>query len=130
VKFTDRGGRIVVSARADGHALSLIIEDNGIGVGAEILPRLGNPFFRAPAAGDRQREGSGLGLAIVKGLVARHGGQFEIASHVGRGTRVSVRLPLDCRAARPLGAEPKGAQLRSTERVIGAAKNIRVKKSA
>ena len=130
VKFTDRGGHVVVNARADGSALTVTIEDNGIGVGAEVLPRLGDPFFRAPAAGDRQREGSGLGLSIVKGLVARHGGQFEIASHVGRGTRVSVRLPLDCRAARPLGAGATGAERRLTGRVIGASTNIRVKKSA
>jgi hypothetical protein len=63
-------------------------------------------------------------------LIALHGGQFEIASHVGKGTRVRVRLPLDCRNARSLGAESKGAERQLTERVIGAASNIRVKKSA
>jgi two-component system, cell cycle sensor histidine kinase DivJ len=130
VKFTDRGGRITVSAKADRSTLAVIIEDNGIGVSADILPRLGDPFFRVHATGDRQREGSGLGLSIVKGLIVRHGGKFEIASHVGRGTRVCVRLPLDCRAARPLAAEQKGAQHQMTDRVVGAASNIRVKKSA
>ena len=130
VKFTDRGGHITVSARADRGALIVVIEDNGIGVSVEALPRLGDAFYRAPATGDRQREGSGLGLSIVKGLVARHGGQIEIASQAGRGTRVSVRLPLDCRSARPLGAESTGAKRQTTERVVGAASNIRVKKSA
>jgi two-component system, cell cycle sensor histidine kinase DivJ len=130
VKFTDRGGHITVSARADSGALVVVIEDNGIGVSAEALLRAGDPFFQARATHARPREGSGLGLSIVKGLIALHGGQFEITSHVGKGTRVRVRLPLDCRNARPLGAESKGAERQLTERVIGAASNIRVKKSA
>jgi len=130
VKFTDRGGRITVGARAEGGALVVVIEDNGIGVSAEALLRAGDPFFQARATDARPREGSGLGLSIVKGLIALHGGQFEITSHVGKGTRVRVRLPLDCRNARPLGAESKGAERQLTERVIGAASNIRVKKSA
>ena len=130
VKFTDRGGHITVSARADSGALVVVIEDNGIGVSAEALLRAGDPFFQARATHARPREGSGLGLSIVKGLIALHGGQFEITSHFGKGTRVRVRLPLDCRNARPLGAESKGAERQLTERVIGAASNIRVKKSA
>jgi cell cycle sensor histidine kinase DivJ len=130
VKFTDRGGHITVGARAEGGALVVVIEDNGIGVSAEALLRAGDPFFQARATDARPREGSGLGLSIVKGLIALHGGQFEITSHVGKGTRVRVRLPLDCRNARPLGAESKGAERQLTERVIGAASNIRVKKSA
>ena len=129
VKFTDRNGRISVGAIANGSALILTIEDTGIGVRSEDLPRLGDPFFQAQAAHDRKHDGSGLGLSIVKGLVARHGGQLEIASNLGRGTRVRVRLPLDCRSAQPLDRAPKGTEHRIIERATGAVDN-RVKKSA
>jgi len=67
------------------------------------LPRIGDPFFQARSSYDRRHDGIGLGLSIVKGLVALHGGELEIASRLGEGTRVTVRLPLDCERARSRG---------------------------
>jgi cell cycle sensor histidine kinase DivJ len=61
------------------------------------LKQLGNPFFQAHASYDRPYEGSGLGLSVVKGLVELHGGRIDIASRLGEGTKVTLRLPLDCR---------------------------------
>jgi cell cycle sensor histidine kinase DivJ len=96
IKFTDRGGRVVVSARRDDAALLLSVEDTGVGIGEDDLPRLGEAFFQARASYDRRHDGTGLGLSIVKGLVRLHGGSTDIRSRLGEGTRVNVRLPLDC----------------------------------
>ena len=101
IKFTDRGGRITVSAALEGAGVVLAVEDNGIGIGEEDLPRIGKPFFQARGSYDRRHDGTGLGLSIVKGLVALHGGEVAIRSRVGEGTRITVRLPLDCEQARP-----------------------------
>jgi cell cycle sensor histidine kinase DivJ len=62
---------------------------------------VGEPYFQARASYDRRHGGTGLGLSIVKGLVRLHGGEISIRSRVGEGTRVSVRLPLDCERAQP-----------------------------
>ena len=79
----------------------ITVEDTGVGISADDLPRVGRPFFQARGAYDRRHDGTGLGLSIVQGLVALHGGEVNIASRLGEGTRVSVRLPLDCEAVRP-----------------------------
>ena len=101
VKFTPRDGRVSVSVRPDGNALVLTVADTGIGIAAADLARLGDPFFQARATYDRAYEGTGLGLSVVRGLVALHGGAVSVESSPGDGSTVSVRLPLDCRAAQP-----------------------------
>jgi two-component system, cell cycle sensor histidine kinase DivJ len=101
VKFTDRGGRVTVEARPDGGFIRVSVEDTGVGIAAEDLKRVGKPFFQARAAYDRRHDGTGLGLSIVQGLVALHGGEMDIASRLGVGTCVTIRLPLDCETVRP-----------------------------
>ena len=101
IKFTDRGGRVQVSAAAEGAAIAIAVEDNGIGIGEDDLPRIGRPFYQARASYDRRHDGTGLGLSIVKGLVALHGGEVVIRSREGEGTRITVRLPIDCEQTRP-----------------------------
>jgi two-component system, cell cycle sensor histidine kinase DivJ len=96
IKFTDRGGRVVVAAAIDGPTFVITVEDNGVGIGADDLPRLGDRFFQARSAYDRRHDGTGLGLSIVKGLAVLHGGEMDIRSRVGEGTQVIVSLPLDC----------------------------------
>jgi cell cycle sensor histidine kinase DivJ len=100
IKFTDRGGKIVVRLAIADAFITLVVEDNGVGINEHDLPRLGEPFFQARASYDRRHDGTGLGLSIVKGLVALHGGAVEIHSRVGEGTRVMVQLPMDCERAR------------------------------
>jgi cell cycle sensor histidine kinase DivJ len=100
IKFTDRGGKILVSATVNEPFIILVVEDNGVGISNHDLPRLGEPFFQSRASYDRRHDGTGLGLSIVKGLVALHGGDLEIQSRLGEGTRVSIRLPLDCERGR------------------------------
>ena len=101
IKFTDRGGRVKITAAVEGVVIAITVEDNGIGIGEEDLPRIGKPFFQARGSYDRRHDGTGLGLSIVKGLVALHGGEIAIRSRVGEGTRITVRLPLDCEQTRP-----------------------------
>ena len=90
LKFTPRGGRVTVSAICDGPKFAVTVEDTGVGIGKDDLPRLGEAFFQARASYDRQHDGSGLGLSIVKGLVLLHGGDIDIRSRLGEGTRVTV----------------------------------------
>ena len=96
VKFTERGGRVTVSARTTVGEIAIAVDDTGVGIGADDLPRLGAPFFQACVSYDRPHDGTGLGLSIVKGLIALHGGRMEIESGLGKGTRVTLHLPLNC----------------------------------
>ena len=101
VKFTERGGRVTVSATAELSEIVLTVEDTGVGISADDLPKIGRPFFQARGTYDRRHDGTGLGLSIVRGLVDLHGGGFEVMSEVGKGTRFTVRLPWNCESARP-----------------------------
>ena len=98
IKFTNRGGRVTVTAAIETAQLAISIEDTGVGIREADLPRLGDPFFQARGTYDRPHEGTGLGLSIVKGLVGLHDGRMEVHSRVGVGTRITLRLPLDCEA--------------------------------
>jgi len=109
VKFTDRGGRVTVGARIDDTVLVLTVEDTGVGISPDDLPKVGNPFFQARTAYDRRYDGTGLGISIVKGLVALHGGSVDITSRPGEGTRVTVRLAVDCEKVRPVRKASKVA---------------------
>jgi cell cycle sensor histidine kinase DivJ len=97
VKFTEPGGRVTVGADIVGDGMHIHVTDTGIGIPAECLPRLGDPFFQVRADYDRCFEGAGLGLSLVRGLVGLHGGVLRLESVPGVGTRVTVRLPLVCR---------------------------------
>jgi two-component system, cell cycle sensor histidine kinase DivJ len=101
IRFTDRGGKVTIGARAEAATMTFVVEDNGVGISDEDLARVGEPYFQARVSYDRRHSGTGLGLSIVKGLVRLHGGEISIRSRVGDGTRITVRLPLDCERARP-----------------------------
>jgi cell cycle sensor histidine kinase DivJ len=128
VKFTPPGGRVTVSALRDGAKLVLTVADTGVGISEADLPRLGEAFFQAHASFDRRRDGSGLGLSIVKNLVQLHDGEVEIQSRLGEGTRVTVRLPFECEAARSAANPVKLVPERNRELPMTA--NDRVKKRA
>jgi cell cycle sensor histidine kinase DivJ len=98
VKFTPEQGRVVVKVRPEGNAMVISVTDTGIGIGATDLACLGDPFFQARASLSRPYEGTGLGLSVVRGLIGLHGGSIVIESELSKGTIVTVRLPLDCRA--------------------------------
>ncbi|WP_372482815.1 PAS domain-containing sensor histidine kinase [Bradyrhizobium ivorense] len=94
IKFTERGGKVTVSAAVEGSRLVLRVSDTGVGIAADDLKRIGDPFFQAGKTYQRRHEGTGLGLSIVKGLVGLHNGELNVESKVGEGTTVSVALPL------------------------------------
>ena len=95
IKFTERGGSVTVSAAVEGSRLMLCVTDTGVGIDAEDLARIGDPFFQAGKTYQRRHEGTGLGLSIVKGLVGLHDGEMNVQSTIGEGTTVTVTLPLD-----------------------------------
>lgn len=128
IKFTNPGGRVGVHARADGMRFTIVVEDNGIGIGQADMSHLGDPFFQARSAYDRRHDGAGLGLSIVKGLIALHGGEFTVNSELGKGTRMTVRLPLDCERGAVERMPPK--PLRAGPRPHAEREQIAVKISA
>ena len=98
VKFTPPEGRVAIGAYVADSMIHIHVSDTGIGIAAQDLPRLGEPFFQVRSNYDRSYEGAGLGLSLVRGLVGLHGGALWLESSPGVGTRVTVRLPLDCRS--------------------------------
>ena len=95
IKFTDAGGLVTIDAQAAGGLLKLTVSDTGIGIAEDKLASIGQPFVQVQNDYTRKYEGTGLGLSLVKGLVALHGGRFEIASRPGEGTAITVSIPLD-----------------------------------
>ena len=95
IKFTPRGGSVKVLLADAGERLELSVEDTGLGIPADALPRIFDPYRRA----HHGPKGSGLGLAVVKGLVEAHGGRIEVESEEGKGSCFTVSLPRTRRAA-------------------------------
>ena len=89
VKFTPSGGRVTIGLDCVNSMIHVYVADTGIGIAAEDLPRLGDPFFQAKSNYDRSFEGAGLGLSLVRGLVGLHGGALFLESAPGVGTRVT-----------------------------------------
>lgn len=110
IKFTPRGGHIWVRLETTNARAELSIRDNGMGIRAEVLPRLFNRFVQADSAMTRTHGGLGLGLSIVRHLVDVHGGEVRVESPgEGRGSTFRVSLPTGT-AATPL-APPAQSQV-------------------
>jgi signal transduction histidine kinase len=99
VKFTPPGGAIGIEAWHSRGELGLAVADTGIGIAPADQARAFDKF-----ACTKREAGSGLGLSLVKNLIELHGGSGEIESALGRGTRVTCRLPIGRRAGRSSGA--------------------------
>ncbi|NUJ78519.1 HAMP domain-containing histidine kinase [Methylocystis sp. FS] len=111
LKFTPRGGTVKLLLQVEGNHVVVTVADDGAGIAAGDLARLGDPFFQARASLERGHEGTGLGLSVVRGLVGLHGGSITIESGPQAGTMVSVRLPLDCRNSGATGAPARIATI-------------------
>ncbi len=94
VKYTPAGGQIVVSLHEAGATAELVVEDSGIGIPSEHLPRIFDRFYRVDQGRARTAGGAGLGLSITHWAVEAHGGTILVDSEVGKGSRFLVRLPL------------------------------------
>ena len=121
IKFTERGGTVTVSAQMERARLLLRVRDTGVGIAADDLKRIGDPFFQAGKTYQRRYEGTGLGLSIVKSLVTLHGGEMLLDSRLDEGTTVTIMLPLK---PEPVSAPdniatltPVSRQMMTTDRV-------------
>ena len=130
IKFTERGGKVTAAAHVEEARLVLRVTDTGIGICADDLERIGDPFFQAGKTYQRRHEGTGLGLSIVKSLVALHSGELKLQSKIDEGTTVTVALPLVFE--RPQAVQPTSnvAMLTPSLRSASQDKTIQVKKSA
>ncbi len=93
IRYTEPGGSVTLRLSSQGECLVLEVEDTGIGIATEDLPRVFSEFYRAANAREFAAEGTGLGLAIVKAIAERHGGSVAGESNLGHGTRFTVTLP-------------------------------------
>jgi signal transduction histidine kinase len=101
-KYTERGGRITLGVCRQGSEVEIRVRDNGIGIPAEVLPRIFDLFTQLDGRSDHPHSGLGIGLALVRRLLQMHGG--SIAAHsegAGLGSEFVIRLPLLLAATQP-----------------------------
>jgi signal transduction histidine kinase len=106
IKYTPDGGRIELTAHAEAHTMVISVEDSGIGIAPDDLPKIWGRLYR----GDRSRSqrGLGLGLSVVKAVVAAHHGRVDVSSTPGAGSVFKVFLPMaiSCDGAPLTSASP------------------------
>jgi two-component system, OmpR family, phosphate regulon sensor histidine kinase PhoR len=93
IKYTPEGGTVTVEGEPRDGMVAISVADTGIGIAAEHLPRIFERFYRVDRSRSRALGGTGLGLSIVKHIATSHGGDVEVKSIEGRGTRFSLLLP-------------------------------------
>jgi signal transduction histidine kinase len=87
IEATAPGGEVEVAVRPEGAGAEVVVRDTGRGMGADVLRRLGTPFFTT------RDDGTGLGVVLARAVVAQHGGTMRYESEPGQGTRVTLSLP-------------------------------------
>ena len=93
IKYTPDGGTVTVEGEPRDGMVAISVADTGIGIAPEHLPRIFERFYRVDQSRSRALGGTGLGLSIVKHIATSHGGDVEVNSVEGRGTRFSLLLP-------------------------------------
>ena len=93
IKYTPDGGSIDIATGMDKESVWVRVQDNGIGIPKQDLPRLFERFYRVDKARSRESGGTGLGLSIAKEILNQHQGRIEIDSVYGSGTTVTISLP-------------------------------------
>jgi two-component system heavy metal sensor histidine kinase CusS len=94
VAHTPPGGSVVLATNAEAATIRIEVSDTGAGIPPEALPRVFDRFFRVDQSRSQASGGTGLGLAIVQSIMLLHSGKVEIASQLGQGTRVTLRMPV------------------------------------
>jgi signal transduction histidine kinase len=97
IKYTPAGGAVTVDSTRQAGKVVIKVSDTGVGIAAGELPQVFDRFWRADPARSRsgQRSGAGLGLAISKWIAEAHGGSIQANSRPGRGTTMTVTLPVE-----------------------------------
>lgn len=90
IKYSDPGGSVDISVEKGTDTLTITVADTGIGIAASDLPKVKAKFYKA----DNTRRGSGIGLAVADEIISMHGGTLDIDSVLGKGTTVTITLPL------------------------------------
>jgi signal transduction histidine kinase/CheY-like chemotaxis protein len=122
-RYTDNGGNISLIAERDERDLVLRVADDGIGIPAEMLSNIFEPYTQIDASWRRHHGGLGIGLAVVRSLVAMHGGTVEARSDgPGRGSEFTVRMPVVegpvPTEVRGIGARQRGATVSTSRRIL------------
>jgi signal transduction histidine kinase len=99
IKYTRKGGRVIVNVDVEDGALLVDVIDTGIGIAKDDVDRVFQKFYRAKDPRVAEVTGSGLGLALARQVVRLHGGEVRVDSEPDKGSTFSVRLPIPARAA-------------------------------
>ncbi|HYC47461.1 MAG TPA: ATP-binding protein [Burkholderiales bacterium] len=118
-KYTERGGRISVTAACEGNALVVRVADTGFGISEDVLPRIFDMFTQADDTMRRSQGGLGVGLTLAKRLVEMHGGEISARSEgPGKGSEFIVRLPLAEQPAAAPAPATSGPAVGASRRVL------------
>ncbi len=93
IKYTPGGGSVRICARAEVGHVVVVVTDTGIGIAADELPRVFDPYFRARTARESSTPGTGLGMGILRAIIEEHRGTLHLESEQGTGTTVTITLP-------------------------------------
>jgi signal transduction histidine kinase len=92
IKFSPQGGNVIISLRGRGDKVLAAVEDEGIGITKEQLPRIFDRFYHIEKSGDDIFGGIGLGLAITRQVIEQHQGSLEVISAPGKGSTFTMTL--------------------------------------
>ncbi len=96
VKYNLQGGWVELAAREKNGFVEITVRDNGIGIAAEEIGKIFEPFYRVNQSRSPAMAGSGLGLSLVKTIIDKHGGTIDVTSIKGKETTIQVRIPSRC----------------------------------
>jgi signal transduction histidine kinase len=105
IKFTPSGGSIEVKLHISDNLLRLTVEDTGVGIPPDVLPRIFERFWQVDTSSTRKFQGAGIGLALVRSLTEAMGGQVKVDSKLGHGTTFAIELPAEASASQTTEAE-------------------------
>ena len=94
IKYTPEGGRVAFRIHATDQNLEIDVEDTGVGIAENELPKVFDKFFRSDDARVQEQQGTGLGLALVQEVVRLHGGRVSVESEIDKGSTFQVVLPI------------------------------------
>jgi len=94
IKFSNRGGKLVIAAKQEGNWAEIKVSDSGVGIPADRIDRIFEKFYQVDSSDTRKHAGTGLGLSIVKMIIAALGGSIHVTSEIGKGTTFTFTLPL------------------------------------